>query len=90
MLFSDSESDMKHSLEMFDLYCKTWHLTVNVEKTKIVVFSSGRNKQHKFMFDGREVEVSNDYKYLGIYFTRGGSFNTAKKYIAEQANKALF
>lgn len=25
-------------LEMFDLYCKTWHLTVNVEKTKIVVF----------------------------------------------------
>ena len=90
VLFSDSESDMKHSLEMFDLYCKTWHLTVNVEKNKIVVFSSGRNKQYKFMFDGQEVEVSNDYKYLGIYFTRGGSFNTAKKYIAEQANKALF
>ena len=90
VLFSDSESDMKHSLEMFDLYCKTWQLTVNVEKTKIVVFSSGRNKQYKFMFDSREVEVSNDYKYLGIYFTRRGSFNTAKKYIAEQANKALF
>ena len=32
VLFSDSESDMKHSLEMFDLYFKTWHLTVNVEK----------------------------------------------------------
>lgn len=55
-----------------------------------MVFSSGRNKKYKFLFDGREVEVSNDYKYLGIYFTRGGSFSTAKKYIAEQANKALF
>ena len=32
VLFSDSESDMKHSLEMFDLYCKTWQLTVNIEK----------------------------------------------------------
>ena len=55
-----------------------------------MVFSSGRNKQYQSLFDGREVELSNDYKYLGIYFTCGGSFNTAKKYIAEQANKALF
>ena len=34
--------------------------------------------------------MTNEYKYLGIYFTRGGSFAKAKQHIADQANKAMF
>ena len=37
-----------------------------------------------------EIEVTNEYKYLGIYFKIGGAFAKAKQHIAEQANKALF
>ena len=90
VLFSDTESDMQHALDAFHVYCNTWRLTVNTEKTKIVVFSPGKQKTYRFMFDGLEIELTNEYKYLGVYFTRGGAFAKAKQHIAEQANKALF
>lgn len=44
VLFSDSESDMQCALDAFKEYCHTWRLTVNLEKTKIVVFSGGETK----------------------------------------------
>ena len=32
VLFSDSETDMQRALVVFNTYCKTWRLTVNLEK----------------------------------------------------------
>ena len=61
-----------------------------LKKTKIVVFSGGQQKKYKFMFDDLEIEVTKEFKYLGIYFTRGSSFDKAKKHIVEQANKAMY
>ena len=37
-----------------------------------------------------ELEIVKEYKYLSIYISHSGTFQTAKKYLAEQANKALF
>ena len=66
-------------------------LTVNVSKTKIVIFTNARNSNHiNFMFNLQPIEIVSEYKYLGIYFSKNGSFTLAKKKIAEQANKALF
>ena len=90
VLFSDSESDMQHALDVFHSYCMTWKLTVNVDKTNVVVFSSGQQQEYKFTLNGMNIEVKDEYKYLGIIFTRGGGFTRAKAHIAEQANKALF
>ena len=56
-----------------------------------MIFSKGRpNKNVQFVFQNNILEVTDEYKYLGIYLGRSGSFVTAKKHIAEQANKALF
>ena len=90
VLFSNTENDMQLALDNFHLYCTKWRLTVNTDKTKIVVFSGGKHKTYSFTLNGSNLEVTNEYKYLGSVFTRGGSFTTAKHHIAEQANKALF
>ena len=91
VLFSDNSEDMQHTLNIFEDYCKTWKLNVNILKTKIVVFGRGRiPKNLRFTFEQNEVEIVDVYKYLGIYLGRSGSFVAAKKHIAEQANKALF
>ena len=44
----------------------------------------------KFLYNNSELEITNAYRYLGIYLARSGSFNQAKKHISGQANKALF
>ena len=82
---------MQQALNVFEEYCKTWKLKVNISKTKIVVFGSGSlPKNVKFTYEKIEIEIADSYKYLGIYLGRKGSFTMAKKHIAEQANKALF
>ena len=42
VLFSDNSNDMQHTLYVFEEYCKTWKLNVNISKIKIVVFGRGR------------------------------------------------
>ena len=76
---------------IFDEYCKEWHLTVNVQKTKIVIFSKGRaNRNFSFIFQNESIEIVKEYKYLGVFMGQSGSYVSAKKHIAEQANKATF
>ena len=91
VIFSQTKEDLQHALLEFEEYCDNWKLQVNVSKTKIVIFSKGRpNKDVQFVFQNSMIEVTDEYKYLGIYLGRSGSFVSAKKHIAEQANKALF
>ena len=47
-------------------------------------------KSLSFKFQNNEIEIVTEYKYLGIIFSRSGSFAAAKKHIAEQGNKAVF
>jgi hypothetical protein len=46
---------------------------VNVEKTKIVVFSEGRlSRNLHFNYNGTDIEIVKDFNYLGIYFSQTG------------------
>ena len=42
VLFSNNMSDLQTTLKIFESYCRTWKLTVNTNKTKIIIFSGGR------------------------------------------------
>lgn len=91
VLFATTESELQYTLKLFEHYCEHMKLTVNVSKTKIIVFTNSRtNTNTQFSFQSKPVEIVADYKYLGIVFAKNGSFTLAKKHIAEQANKALF
>ena len=90
-MFSETPDDLQRTLNAFSDYCTHWKLTVNVSKTKVMIISRGRqNAIINFYLNNTKLEIVQEYKYLGIYLSKSGSFNKAKKYIAEQANKALF
>ena len=91
IIFGNNKEDLQLALDVFEKYCTEWKLTVNISKTKIVVFSGGRlPKNLKFFFKGSELEIVKEYKYLGVFLGRSGSFTRAKKHIADQANIAVF
>jgi len=55
-------------------YCKLWHLSVNTDKIKIVVFS--RNKLRNkpvFYFNNAPLEAVDDFNYLGVKLNESGS-----------------
>ena len=91
MLLIESKTDLQYALGGFEKYCLVWKLTVNTNKTKILIFSSGKiAKSEKFYLFGETLEIVREFKYLGILFARSGKFARNKKYLSEQANKAMF
>ena len=71
VLFGTNEADLQYTLDLFQHYCKHMKLTVNVSKTKIVIFSSSRgNKDLHFTFQSNRIDIVDHYKYLGIVFAK--------------------
>ena len=91
VLFSETREGLQNELNNLESYCKKWNLTVNVEKTKIVVFRKGGvlgNNDHWF-YAGHEIEIVSQFTYLGIVFYSGGSFMQNSKTLARKALRAL-
>ena len=69
-----------------------YKLTVNIKKTKIIVFSRGKVKRFPTFKYGKNtiIEVISDYIYLGITMNFNNKFNKAIKKQLDQGRKALF
>lgn len=91
VIFSDTREGLQLSIDRLHQYCDTWNLTVNVDKTKIMVFRKGGllRQNEKWYYDGIEIEVVNQFNYLGIVFTSGGSFMQATKTLSDKAIRAM-
>ena len=87
VLLAESAEELQNALDALEAYCKTWDLTVNLDKTNVVIFSRGRITKHpKFLYNKGEVKVVDQYTYLGVIFNYNGSY---KKAIANQKEVAL-
>jgi hypothetical protein len=91
VLISDSKQGLKKQLDILDTYCKDWCLTVNINKTKIIIFNkTGRLIKDNFILDGQEIECIIRYKYLGIIISASGKFGEARKILYNKALKGFF
>ena len=71
---------MQNMLDVFTDYCKQWKLYVNIDKTKVGVFSKRRYEaNHKFKVIGEEIQFSDNYCYLGVLFNYNGNITNVKK-----------
>lgn len=90
VILAETPDDLQNALNEFHLYCEQWKLTVNMNKTKILVFSKGQMIKREFYFRNEIIEIVKEFKYLGIVFSRSGSFRKAKTHLCEQARKAMY
>ena len=92
VIFSQSHSGLQNCLDKLGLYCEKWFLTVNLSKTKIMIFNhSGRIlRRFSFTFMNNPISIAESYCYLGILFTPSGSFTKACERLCDQAKKATF
>ena len=76
VILSESPIGLTRALRRLDQYCKEWDLAVNINKTKIIIFSKGNkiSKKYKWYSDGKEIEIVNNYKYLGINLAQNGKW----------------
>ena len=91
VIMSESKEDMLNQLTVFNDFCKKWKLKVNAEKSKVLVFSNGRLPANlKFTYNNRDLEIVPNDSYLGITFSKSGSFNTSIKDLVNKGTKAMY
>lgn len=91
VVLAENEADMQSALNAVKDYCDLWHLSVNVSKTKVVIFSKGKiRKTPTFIFGSQNIQVVDDYTYLGIIFNYNNKFNKAMAKQVNQARGALY
>jgi hypothetical protein len=92
VLLSKSHSGLQNSLDKLKSYCDKWGLTVNLSKTKVIIFNKGGKllKKFNFTYKGNVIDIVQNYCYLGIVFNAAGSFKPACSRLCDQALKALF
>lgn len=91
VLLSLSSNGLQEKIDMLAKFCKDWCLTVNLSKTKIVIFNkAGRHLKYNFTYDKNNVECVSKCKYLGITFCSSGSFSYAQNELYQKGLKAYF
>ena len=91
LVLAESATELQKALDGLHEYCNMWSLKVNIDKTKIVIFSRGKIRKYRsFKFGDNTIDVVDDYVYLGTTFNYNGKFNKAKSKQVLQARKANY
>ena len=91
LILSKSPDDLQNALNALSEYCNMWSLHVNLEKTKIVVFSRGKiRKIPSFQLNNQTLSVVDDYVYLGVTFNYNNKFRKAQTKQLNQARRAMY
>ena len=86
---AESAVQLQKALDGLFEYCNRWALNINLDKTKVIIFSRGKIRKFKsFKLGGNSIEVVEDYVYLGTTFNFNGTFKKAKAKQTLQARKA--
>ena len=91
VVFSDTAIGLQNQLNLIKESSDKLGLTVNVSKTKVIVFRSGGYlaSHEKWHIGDDEVGVTNEYRYLGIKFTPKLCTRVALSDLASRAKSAL-
>ena len=78
ILLSNTVVGLQNQLSILKQEADRLHLTVNLDKTNIMVFRMGGylSRYEKWWYGNTEIKVTNCYKYLGMMFTTRLSLNT--------------
>jgi hypothetical protein len=76
-LVADTISGLQQELNILQEFCENFALTVNLEKTKIMVYKNGGrlSNREKWTFQNKQIDIVNSFTYVGVTFTPGLSPN---------------
>ena len=87
VIIAESAADLQKQLDSFSDCCDIWTLKVNVEKSKIVVFSQGTTTNNlKFNYNGKQLEIVDEF----IVINKNSNFNKSMMFAVNKGNKAMY
>lgn len=86
-ILAESKISLQKKLDLLYDYCKVQQLTVNISKSKIIVFNATK-KSEPILYNDCILEEVDDFKYLGITLNRKGNMRYSQQILIKQAIRA--
>ena len=91
LLLSESEKGLQQCLKILEQYCAKWKLEVNLDKTKVMIFSKRKKTPRADVkYANSPIEQVYSYQYLGVNISSTGNLKQASINLSGKATKALF
>ena len=91
LLLSEEEKGLQDLLKVLYEYCEENKLSINVDKTKCMIFNkTGRLIRRDFSDGDEKIENVREYKYLGLLFTPSVEMKSALDDLRSRALKAYW
>jgi hypothetical protein len=68
ILVSDSAGGLQSQLDGLYTFCSKFQMIVNDMKTKVVLFGKCPKENLSFVFNGKQLDITENYKYVGNIF----------------------
>ena len=71
ILLTSTAKGLQRQIDALDSVCDLQQLTINLSKTKVMIFNASKKALVgiHFYFIGEEIEIATSYIYLGVQFT---------------------
>ena len=93
VLMARTKEGLQSQLDALSTFCSQKHMEVNVGKTEIVVFrppNKPAQPDWQWSYNGHQVKVSAEFKYLGIVFHETAGVKVAIETLAAAARRAMW
>ena len=93
VFLSQSPSGLQKRLNILQLFCTEKLLSVNMSKTQVVIFNDFRHMHahsDSFLYSHQQLQIVEQYTYLGVVLHKGGSYKHAISKLASAGKRALF
>jgi len=91
VLFSYTKEGLQCLLNKLYTYCSTWGVSVNTNKTVVMICKKSNRHEHiEMLYDDEKLEVVDKFTYLGVTISSNGKVYQAQKNLSNQALKAMF
>jgi hypothetical protein len=89
VVLSENPTDLQHNLNVLFLYCESNHLTINIPKSKYLVFHKGRLPVSSVSINSVVLEKVSSFSYLGFHFSPQLSFSRHLAVCTSKANARI-
>ena len=89
VIFGTDPDSFQNNLIVFYEYCQMWKLNINYKKTKIMIFGKKNYDNLEFKLGEHVINICDEFKYLGVVFSKSRSFYKAIKHNVDHAKKAM-
>lgn len=92
VLLAESPKSLQEMIDTLYKHNNDCKLTLNVDKTKIMIFrNGGRQRENEYWtYNNVNIDVVDEFNYLGMLFNYNGKFKKTQIHVANQGRKAYF